>query len=422
MMQMEGVRGTEIRLWGTPVGYAYWDEQQRCAQFQYDPSFLDKRYEVSPITMLLSDRTFTFNTLDRKTYQCLPGMLADSLPDSYGNALIDVWLLKNNIPQSEFTPLDRLCYVGKRGMGALEYYPLLKNGDIDEPVDVDMLSSLATEVLKQRENIHTDLSDKGLSELLSMGTSAGGARPKATVALNESTGEIRSGQVDLPNGFEYWMVKFDTEDGEKIGYCRIEHAYCEMARACGIEMTECRLLDTGKKAHFMTKRFDRVDGEKVHMQTLCALANYDYKDPRNYSYEEMLGIMRIMHMPYGDIDQMFRRMVFNVIMRNQDDHTKNFSFLMDKKGKWRLSPAYDVTYAYDPRNFWTNQHQMSVNGRFEGIGRDDLKEFAHNAGIKDPDDVIDTVLSVASEWHSYAKLSGVPERTADAVGRSLLKF
>ena len=422
MIQMEGVRGTEIRLWGTPVGYAYWDEQQRCAQFQYDPSFLDKRYEVSPITMPLSDRTFTFDTLNRKTYQGLPGMLADSLPDSYGNMLIDIWLLKNNIPQSEFTPLDRLCYIGKRGMGALEYYPLLKNGDIDDPVDVDLLSSLAAEVLKQRENIHTDLSDKGLSELLSMGTSAGGARPKATIALNESTGEIRSGQVDLPNGFEYWILKFDTEDGEKIGYCRIEHAYYEMAKACGIEMTECRLLDTGKKTHFMTKRFDRVDGEKIHMQTLCALANYDYKDPRNYSYEEMLGIMRIMHMPYGDIDQMFRRMIFNVIMRNQDDHTKNFSFLMGKKGKWKLSPAYDVTYACDPGNYWTNQHQMSVKGRFRDIGRDDMKEFAHNAGIKDPDDVIDTVLSIASEWRSYAKLSDVPERTAEAVGRSLLTF
>ena len=422
MMHMAGIRGTEIRLWGTPVGYAYWNEQQRCAQFQYEPSFLDKGYDVSPITMPLSKQRFVFDAINRETYQGLPGMLADSLPDSYGNTLIDVWLSKNNIPVGEFTPLDRLCYVGKRGMGALEYYPLLKNGDIDETIDVDMLSSLATEVLKQRENIRTDLSDKGLSELMSVGTSAGGARPKATVALNESTGDIRSGQVNLPKGYKYWIVKFDTEDGEKIGYCRIEHAYHEMAKACGIEMTECRLLDTGNKVHFMTKRFDRVDGEKMHMQTLCALAHYDYKNPRRHSYEEMLGIMRIMRMQHGDIDQMFRRMVFNVIMRNQDDHTKNFSFLMDKKGKWRLSPAYDVTYAYDPRNFWTNQHQMSVNGRFEGIGRDDLKEFAHNAGIKDPDDVIDTVLSVASEWHSYAKLSGVPERTADAVGRSLLKF
>jgi len=422
MMQMEGVRGTEIRLWGTPVGYAYWDEQQRCAQFQYDPSFLDKRYEVSPINMPLSDRTFTFNTLSREAYQGLPGMLADSLPDNYGNALIDIWLLKNNIPQSEFTPLDRLCYVGKRGMGALEYYPLLKNGDIDGAIDVDMLSSLAAEVLKQRESIRTDLSDKGLRELLSVGTSAGGARPKATIALNESTGEIRSGQVDLPKGYTYWLLKFDTEEGEKIGHCRIEQAYYEMAKSCGIEMTECRLLDTGKNAHFMTKRFDRVDGEKIHMQTLCALTHRGYKDSITYSYEEMFEVMRGMHMRYGDTEQVFRRMVFNVIMRNQDDHTKNFSFLMDKKGKWSLSPAYDVTYAYDPRNFWTNQHQMSVRGKTEGIERNDLKKFAHNAGIKDPDDVIDTVLSAASEWHSYAKLSGVPERTADAVGRSLLKF
>jgi len=422
MMYMAKTKGTEIRLWGITVGYAYWDDRQRCARFQYSSSFLDKGYDVAPITLPLSDRIFTFNSLNRETYHGLPGMLADSLPDNYGNALIDVWLARNVIPQSEFTPLDRLCYVGKRGMGALEYHPLLRNGDVDELVDADTLSSLAEDVLRQRDGIRTDLSEKGLNELLSVGTSAGGARPKATVSLNESTNEIRSGQLDLPKGYDYWIIKFDTETENKTGYCRIEHAYYGMAKACGIEMTECRLLDTGSKAHFMTKRFDRVDGEKIHMQTLCALAHYDYKDPRRHSYEDMLGVMRRLRMQYGDTDQVFRRMVFNVIMRNQDDHTKNFSFLMGKDGKWRLSPAYDVTYAYDPSNYWTNEHQMSVNGRFSDICMNDLKDFAHNAGIKNPDDIIDMMLSVASEWDSYAKLSGVPKGTSEAVGRSLLEL
>jgi serine/threonine-protein kinase HipA len=413
---------TEVRLWGIIVGYAYWDRKQRCAQFQYDPSFLDKGYDVAPITMPLSNGIFTFGHLSRETYNGLPGMLADSLPDSYGNALIDVWLARNGIPWGEFTPLDRLCYVGKRGMGALEYYPVLRNGDVDELVDVDMLSSLAEEVLRQRGGIRTGLNEKGLNELLSVGTSAGGARPKAVVGLNERTGEIRSGQLDLPEEYTYWIIKFDTETEKKIGYCRIEHAYYEMAKACGIEMTECRLLDTGSKAHFMTKRFDRVDGEKLHMQTLCAMVHRGYKDADRYSYEGLLRTMRGLRLRYDDMDQVFRRMVFNVIMRNQDDHTKNFSFLMGKDGKWRSSPAYDVTYAYDPSNYWTNEHQMSVNGRFSNIGRNDLKGLADNAGIKDPEDVIEMTLSVASEWSSYAKLSGVPKEAAEAVGRSLLEL
>jgi len=413
---------TEVRLWDTPIGYAHWDEKGQCARFQYDPSFLKNGYDLSPVTMPLSGRSFMFDSLNRETYHGLPGLLADSLPDDYGNTLIDIWLSGNNIPKSEFTPLDRLCYIGKRGMGALEYRPAVKRTDTDGPIDIDMMSLLAANVLRQRESIRADLNDAGLQELLSVGTSAGGARAKATVGLNESTGEVRSGQLDLPKGYTYWMIKFDTETEKKKGYCRIEHAYYEMASDCGIRMTECRLLDTGSKAHFMTERFDRKGNEKVHMQTLCALAHYDLKVPGRHSYEEMAGVMRMLHMQYDDIEQMFTRMVFNVIMRNQDDHTKNFSFLMDKKGRWRLSPAYDITYAYDPDNYWTNRHQMSVNGRLEGIGRDDIKKFAQNVGIKDPDDIIDMILSTASEWKGYAKLSGVPADTTEAVEKVLLKI
>ena len=413
---------TEVRMWDLPVGYAYWDKEQNCARFQYDPSFLDKGYDISPVTMPLIDRQFMFSNLNRESYQGLPGLLSDSLPDRYGNALIDIWLSANRIPRAEFTPLDRLCYVGIRGMGALEYRPLQNNRDHDGVIDVDMLSSLAADVLKHRENIRADLSDTGLQSLLSVGTSAGGARPKAVVGLNESTGDIRSGQLDLPEGYTYWIIKFDTEKEDKRGYCRIEYAYHEMAKACGIEMNECRLLDTGSRAHFMTKRFDRTEQGKEHMQTLCALAHYDFMVPGKHSYEETVGVMRKMHIDHGDVEQMFRRLVFNVIMMNRDDHTKNFSFLMDRNGKWRLSPAYDITYAFSPDNYWISKHQMSVNGKLDGIGRNDLKEFAHYARIRDPDDIIDLTLSVASEWKGYAKLSGVPDRTTDAINEVLLKI
>jgi serine/threonine-protein kinase HipA len=369
--------------------------------------------------MPLSARPFTFDTLNRDTYNGLPGLLADSLPDDYGNALIDAWLLRNNIPKGEFTPLDRLCYIGGRGMGALEYRPSVERKDTDGVLDVDMLSSLAYDVLEQRENVYADINDKGLQELLTVGTSAGGARAKAVIALNEDTNEVRSGQLDLPKGYSHWILKFDTETGNKRGYCRIEHAYHEMARACGIDMTECRLLDNGDKVHFMTKRFDRADGKRKHMQTLCGSAHYDFKYPGRYSYEDAAGIMRKIGVPYADMEQLFVRMVFNVILMNRDDHTKNISFLMDGNKKWRLSPAYDVTYAYDPGSQWTSRHQLSVNGKLERIERSDLTAFAQRNGIRDADDIIDLTLSVASEWREYAKLSGVPDGTAEQIGRTL---
>ena len=410
---------TEVILWNELVGFTYWDKKRQCAQFQYDPSFLDKGYEVAPDTMPLSNRIFAFDSLNRETYLGLPGMLSDSLPDAYGNRLIDIWLAGNNIPKREFTPLDRLCYVGKRGMGALEYRPAIGRSNADEMIDVDELSSLASDVLHRREEFHADLNEKGLQELINVGTSAGGARAKAVVGLNESTGDIRSGQLDLPKGYTHWIIKFDTETNEKKGYCRIEHAYYEMAKACKINMTECRLLDTGERTHFMTKRFDRTDGGRLHMQTLCAMAHFDNRAPGRYSYEDMFSLMRRLRMPYEDMEQAFRRMTFNVIMENRDDHTKNFSFLMGKDGKWRLSPAYDVTYALSPDNFWISKHQMSVGGKVEYINRSDLKTFAYDAGIRNPDDIIDTALSVASQWKEYAKLSMVPQRSVDAIGNRL---
>jgi serine/threonine-protein kinase HipA len=343
------------------------------------------------------------------------------LPDSYGNTLIELWIKENRIREENFTPLDRLCYVGKRGMGALEYEPAVGKG-YDGRIDVNKLSDLAANVLHQRERMELDLTSEGLNELLSVGTSAGGARAKAVIGLNEH-GDIRSGQTDLPDGYSHWLIKFDTEsDGpERRGYCRVEHAYYGMAQDCGIKMTECRILEIDKKAHFVTKRFDRNGKEKLHSQTLCALAHYDFKVPGAYSYESLQNIMRRLHMPYSDREQAFRRMVFNVVLRNQDDHTKNFSFLLGKEDGWRLSPAYDVTYAFDPMNYWTNRHQMSICGKLQDITREDLMEFANSANIKDASDIIETISSVASEWPRYAGFSDVPKQTIERIDKVLLR-
>jgi serine/threonine-protein kinase HipA len=408
-------------MWNELVGYAWWDKEGHSAVFQYDPEFIDKGYEIAPLMMPLSPDPYRFESLNRITFNGLPGMLSDSLPDIYGNAVIDLWLDKNNIKKTDFTPLDRLCYVGKRGMGALEYEPVLGN-TYEGSIDIEGLSVLAAKVLQQRENMKLELTAEGLRELLSVGVSAGGARAKAVIGLNERTSEVRSGQVGLPDGYSHWLIKFDPEPDrvKRTGYCRIEHAYYEMARDCGIDMTECRLLEMGNKAHFMTRRFDRVKGEKVHMQTLCAMAHYDFTAPWRYSYGDMMTIVRRLRIPYPDQEQVFRRMAFNVIMMNHDDHTKNFSFLMGKDGKWILSPAYDITYVYDPNNYMNHGHQMSINGKIENITRKDLMDFAHRENIRNAGNIIDAITSIAGEWKHYARSSGVPKSTIEKIERVLL--
>ncbi|MDR2866782.1 MAG: type II toxin-antitoxin system HipA family toxin [Methanomassiliicoccaceae archaeon] len=414
-------RITQVKIWGRTAGYAWWDRKEMCAVFEYDPKFADDGTEIAPLTMPLSTRPYRFRSLSRETFQGLPGMLSDSLPDAYGSTLIDRWIAQNNIDRSEFTPLDRLCYIGRRGMGALEYEPAAGDG-YDGAIDVNKLSDLAAEVLRQRDGMRTDASPEGIHKLLSVGTSAGGARAKAVIGMSVA-GDIRSGQTELPEGYSHWLIKFDTEPSgaEKRGYCRIEHAYYEMAKECGIDMTECRLLETDDKAHFITRRFDRTGKEKAHIQTLCALAHFDFKVPGKHSYEEMMQMMRHLRMPYPDLEQTFRRMVFNVIMRNNDDHTKNFSFILRENGEWRTAPAYDVTYAYDPANYWIQRHQMSVCGKTREITRKDIMRVAHDAGIRGAADITDTVLSTAAEWTSYARSSGVPERMTERIDKALLK-
>jgi len=411
-----------VNIWGETIGIASWDEKRQCATFRYGPSYLDKGAEISPLMMRLSPRTYAFDSLNRETFHGLPGLLSDSIPDAFGNALIDVWLGQKGIPISKFTPLDRLCYIGKRGMGALEYEPSEDDAK-DDGIDVNLLASLAQDVLQRREALETELNKEGMEKLITVGTSAGGARAKAVVAVNESTMEVRSGQLTLPSEFSHWLIKFDTEPADKKkGYCKIEYAYHKMAVDCGIDMSECRLLEIDGKAHFMTRRFDRIGIEKVHTQTLCAFGHMDFKVPGKHSYEEVFGIMRRLRLPYKDQEQLFRRMVFNAIMKNCDDHTKNTSFMLRRGSDWRLAPAYDVTYAYDPSNFWIRRHQMSINGKLEDITRKDLTDTAYAAGIKNADDIIDSTLSVAAEWNEYAKDAGIDGNVVETIGKRHLVF
>jgi serine/threonine-protein kinase HipA len=414
---MEKERVTRVILWGKTVGYATWVQKEQCAVFQYDPEFAKSGYDVSPLMMPPASRPYKFGSLSRETFQGLPGMLSDSLPDSYGNALIDKWIEKNNIRRSDFTPLDRLCYVGKRGIGALEYEPVIGK-EYDGRIDVNKLSDLAASVLSDREEFRSDLTREGLEELLSVGTSAGGARAKAVIGIGEM-GQVRSGQGSLPDSYSHWLIKFDTEPDRsgKIGFCRIEYAYHEMAKDCGIDMTECRLLEIGSKAHFITKRFDRIKNEKMHTQTLCALAHLDFRVPVG-SYADLMNITRHLQMPYSDQEQVFRRMVFNAVMRNRDDHTKNFSFLMGKDGRWRLSPAYDLTYVFDPADRSAQPQLMSGP---QDVTRKDLIGFADRMNIGSAADIIETMVSVSAEWKRYARSSGIPERTADKIDAVLLR-
>jgi serine/threonine-protein kinase HipA len=407
-------RVLKVILWGKDVGVTLWDADKECATIEFYESFVKEGLDIAPIAMSLDDmqrgnRLFSFPAHRGKTFKGLPGMLADSLPDDYGNRVIDEWFAAKQMTIS-VTPLDRLSYIGKRGMGALEYEPAMAIGGLNESAQIEMsqLTELAKQVLNQRENFSANIQkdDKAIIDILRVGTSAGGAKPKAIIAYNEATGEVRSGQVKAPNGFTYWLLKFDGIEDKKLkdnpaGIGRIEYAYYKMARACGIDMSESRLLYEGEYAHFMTKRFDRTDsGEKLYTQTLCALAHFD-RDER-YAYEQIFQTMRRLYLPYSDIEQMYRRMVFNVIARNHDDHTKNHSFIMNQSGEWSLAPAYDVCYSYSPAGKWTSQHQLSLNGKRDDFTLNDLLLVADKSDIKNAQEIVQQVIEVVSQWKNYA--------------------
>ncbi len=418
----------KITLWGDELGALSWDKVRNFASFEFFPSFLNKNLDVSPIHMPIRSsarKIYSFPNLNQDTYKGLPGMLSDVLPDDFGNRLIDQWLVLNNIPKSEFTPLDRLCYIGSRGMGALEFQPAK---DIEhkqtKALEVDKLAELAERILNTREKLQLNLSEtEHLNELIKVGTSAGGQRAKAIIAYNSETNEIRSGQAKTPKGFEHYIFKFDgvsdTSLGDPRGYGRIEYAYYLMALDCGISMEKSLLFEEHDRAHFMTKRFDRIgDNQKVHMQTLCSLAHFDYKSPGAFSYENAFEVMRQLRLPHTDAIKLYKRMVFNVIARNQDDHTKNISFLMNKQGVWKLSPAYDVTYSYNPAGIWTSMHQMSVNGKRDNFVLQDLIEVGEKISYKNHKEAIQQVTATVSNWDQYANKAGISKEQAHQLSRA----
>ncbi len=419
----------EVKLWGDTVGAVSWIEKQDVAVFEYDREFLKKGLDVSPIHMPLSDASkgdaiFSFPSLNKNTFLGLPGLLADVLPDKFGNRIIDAWLARNGRDVASFSPVERLCYAGKRAMGALEFSPLImKNVGSSVPVEISELVVLAQDILSTRSaldvkfsNVEKENSD-AIVDIIRVGTSAGGARSKAVIGINDD-GHVISGQAGIPKSYDYWIIKFDgvtdLELGEPRGYGRIEYAYYLMAKAAGIKTMECRLLEENRRAHFMTKRFDRVNNSKLHMQSLCGIAHYDFNRAGEYAYEQAFVVMQKLNLTKVELAEQYRRMVFNVVAKNLDDHTKNISFLMRPDGKWYLTPAYDVTYAHNPKDLWTNKHQMSLQGKRDNISKQDFIWVAEEFGIVGYQAIIDDVLNAIERWPQFAEEAGINQAvTAD---------
>lgn len=424
----------EVRLWGRTIGAVSLQDGEEVAAFEYDPEFAQSGIQVAPIVMPLSRRVYLFPALSKQTFRGLPGLLADSLPDKFGNALIDAWLASQGRQPASFNAVERLCYTGKRGMGALEFAPVIgPTAKHAHQINVDQLVELASEILTHRNNLRASFAnesgEQALRDILRVGTSAGGARAKAVIAWNPETNEVRSGQVQLDKGFEYWLLKFDGVGGNKDkeledpkGYGLIEYAYYLMARDCGIDISECRLFKEHGRSHFMTRRFDRLaGGEKLHMQSLCALAHYDFNMAGAYSYEQALLVMRQLELPMQAIEQLFRRMVFNIVARNQDDHVKNIAFLMNRSGEWSLAPAFDVTYSFNPAGAWTASHQMTMNGKRDRFTLEDFNACAKAASMKRgrAAKIVAEVQDTVSKWHSFAEAAGVPNTVREKIQQTL---
>jgi len=416
-------RVTEVRLWGRSIGAVSLADGDDVASFEYDPAFIGSGIEIAPLMMPLASRVYRFPELSWQTFHGLPGLLADSLPDKFGNALINAWLATQGRQPDSFNALERLCYTGERGIGALEFTPAIgPQAEQANQIQIDTLVKLASQVLSHRSDLRASFADaekeQVLADILRVGTSAGGARAKAVIAWNPTSNEVRSGQVLAGEGFEYWLLKFDGVTGNQDkeledpqGFGVIEYAYYLMAKDCGIEISECRLFEENGRQHFMTRRFDRLaNGEKRHMQSLCALAHFDFNLAGAYSYEQALLVIRQLGLPMETIEEQFRRMVFNIIARNQDDHVKNIAFLMDKSGTWSLSPAFDLTFSFNPAGRWTARHQMMLNGKRDHFTLDDFKACAKTAAMKRgrAEAIIQEVQQVVSNWRIYAEDAGVP--------------
>lgn len=429
-MSGNGINDVRVVLWGSSIGYLHRYENGTIG-FQYDPDFLSSGIEVSPLKMPLSAATYSFPGLPEGTFHGLPGLVADSLPDKFGNIIIKRYLESIGRPEDSLSTIEKLCYTGKRGMGALEYEPNDLFPSVDEKADIDALSKLAEEILSQREKLNIDSQNGMIAQLMEAGSSVGGARAKTLIAWNEKTNEVRSGQVNTTDGFDYWLLKFgnvrnnrDRDDSfDDPEYTKIEFAYYLMAKEAGINMSECRLYTENGVSHFMTKRFDRVNGQKLHMQSLGAIAHMDFNSPRTDSYEDAFYVIKKLGLSPETKKEFFRRMVFNEYAMNFDDHVKNIAFLMNKKGEWALAPAYDLTFSYNSSSMWVNAHQMLINGKADDITRDDLLTTAKTVEIRQRDalTIIDQVRDTVRRWTEFAEKSGMTEKNAFGIDKYLNK-
>jgi serine/threonine-protein kinase HipA len=424
----------EVRLWGRTIGAVSLNDEEQFADFEYDPAFAESGIEVSPLVMPLSQRIYRFSELSQQSFHGLPGLLADALPDRFGHTLIDAWLATQGRSPDSFNVIERLCYTGERGMGALEFHPIKGPvGRPSEPVEIKRLVELASEILSHRNELQVSFAgrarEQALTDILRVGTSAGGARAKAVIAWNPATHEVRSGQIAAGDGFEHWILKFDgvssnrdKELDDPQGFGAVEYAYYRMACDCGIEISESRLLEDNGRRHFMTRRFDRgVNGKKLHMQSLGGLAHYDFNLAGAYGYEQAMHVIRQLGLPMSSIEEQYRRMVFNIIARNQDDHVKNIGFLMDKAGQWYLSPAFDLTYSYNPVGDWTARHQMTMNGKRDQFVAEDFKACAKAVSMKRgrAEAIMKEVQQTVFRWVDYADDAGVPAAMRDQIHKAL---
>lgn len=420
----------EVRLWGKQLGALAYSPDTQLSTFEFSAEWLQTEVEIAPLRMPLSEEKYVFPALPRATFRGLPAAFADSLPDDFGNAVIDEWLARQGRSAIGFNPLERLLYTGQRAMGALEFAPAIRREtNTNQRLELESLVAMAQSVLDQRANVNASIAepDKGMQSLFQVGTSAGGARAKALIAINPERTQLRSGQTDAPAGFEHYLLKFDGVEesktgsevfGDPKGYGRMEYAYYLMARDAGINISPSELLLDGERAHFMTKRFDRADNRKLHYLSLCAMDHADYKLAGGYSYEQLLAVARQLRLSRQDAIEIYRRMVFNVVARNHDDHTKNIGFILDSPiANWRLSPAFDLAYSYKPGSPWVDSHQMSINGKRDDFNRDDLLAVASLIGNfkRQAQEIIEQVTDVVSAWNQYAQRAGVFAQLADRI-------
>lgn len=428
-----------VKIWGKLVGAVAWTDATGIATFEYDAAFKNLKLDLAPLQMPLSSNksSFSFLALRKKsdpaldTFKGLPGLLADVLPDRYGNELINLWLAQQGRPADSMNPVEMLCFIGTRGMGALEFEPTtLKESKKTFSIEIDSLVDIAKKMLSKKELFSTNLQkdeEKGMLEILRIGTSAGGARPKAVIVYNEKTGEVKSGQTNSPKGFEHWLIKLDgvsdVQLGTTKGYGRVEMAYYNMATACGVDMMPSKLLEENGRAHFMTKRFDRDNAStKHHIQTFCAIKHFDYNAVTSFSYEQLFQTMRELKLPYPDAEQMFRRMVFNVLARNCDDHTKNFTFRLKQNEKWGLAPAYDVCHAFQPKSKWVSQHALSINGKRTNITKEDLLAIGKSIKNKKAEVMIAEINDAVGKWKTFADDVSVSPKLRDEIGDTLIQL